>query len=355
LQSEVLTQAISGNTLQIFFLTKIFIDFLSQTTISLLLKVAKIFFSMKMKLPTDASFTRKNWLVLLLVFGIGYMIGIFSNSTKPEIADKECQTVICAVCPACPAVKAPDAILSSKPDNTAEQPKYRSFYEVAISTPTDKVRLHSYDVAYEKYLKQYLERGSIKLLEIGLGCDMSYGPGASLKVWMEYFKTIKLDLHFMEYDKKCAEAVQKQYPMITIHSGDQANTNDLQRILDRSGGEFDVVIDDGGHTMKQQITTMEFMIPRALKPGGYFVMEDLSSSFEPSAQDFGPRRTTEFIHDIVDDIHKSWYFQNHGAHVRKTNLYKQVLDVDCFRGMCVLKIMPLDKDKSLSMRGKAAV
>lgn len=56
-----------------------------------------------------------------------------------------------------------------------------SFYEIAIKTGTDKVTDHSYHHMYQKYLPAIRNR-KIKMLEIGLGCDMSYGPGASVSL-----------------------------------------------------------------------------------------------------------------------------------------------------------------------------
>ena len=32
----------------------------------------------------------------------------------------------------------------------------------------------------------------IKLLEIGVGCRMSYGPGASVQLWSTYFSNLEL-------------------------------------------------------------------------------------------------------------------------------------------------------------------
>lgn len=47
----------------------------------------------------------------------------------------------------------------------------KTFYEVAKEQGTDKVSNHSYHEMYEKYLPA-LRHKPIKMLEIGLGCDM---------------------------------------------------------------------------------------------------------------------------------------------------------------------------------------
>jgi len=40
------------------------------------------------------------------------------------------------------------------------------------------------------------------------------------------------------------------------------------------GDNFDIIIDDGGHTMKQQQISLKYLF-NAVKPGGYYVLEDL--------------------------------------------------------------------------------
>lgn len=47
----------------------------------------------------------------------------------------------------------------------------KTFYEIAKEKGTDKVTDHSYQHMYEKYLPA-LRNKRIKMLEIGLGCDM---------------------------------------------------------------------------------------------------------------------------------------------------------------------------------------
>lgn len=114
------------------------------------------------------------------------------------------------------------------------------------------------------------------MLEIGLGCDMNYGPGASYYTWLEYFPNV--DLYFIEYDAKCARQWAKKTEGATIFAGDQADTSFLDDFIRKTGGEFDIVIDDGGHTMEQQITSFKHLF-RIVKPGGVYFCEDLQTSY----------------------------------------------------------------------------
>ncbi|KAI6819844.1 PLP-dependent transferase [Hortaea werneckii] len=150
-----------------------------------------------------------------------------------------------------------------------------SFYSIALSHGTDKVTKHHYHHMYQKYLDPVRET-RLKLLEIGLGCDMSYGPGASYYTWLEYLPNV--DLYYIEYDAACAAKWAANTTAATIFSGDQANVEFLQRFMREAGTDFDVIIDDGGHQMNQQITSLQYLW-QAVKPGGIYFCEDLQTSY----------------------------------------------------------------------------
>ena len=118
----------------------------------------------------------------------------------------------------------------------------RSFHAIGAAVQTDKV-VHGYHELYEFYLgpRRHLP---LRLLEVGLGCNMPYGPGASLQVrqpfkhsahqcsaflagaapasrafglicfsggvqlWREYIKNASIS--YVEYDSKCANKWQKR-------------------------------------------------------------------------------------------------------------------------------------------------
>lgn len=68
------------------------------------------------------------------------------------------------------------------------------FLEAArsFSPVTDKVTTHSYQTMYGRFLlPYYYVHPKMKFLEIGLGCDMNYGPGASVALWKNFFLKLK--------------------------------------------------------------------------------------------------------------------------------------------------------------------
>jgi hypothetical protein len=128
---------------------------------------------------------------------------------------------------------------------------------------TDKIS-HGYIPIYKEYFDQITD--CKKVLEIGVG------QGGSLKMLSAMFPDAKvhgIDLGAMPHlhtDK------------ITVHIGNQERRDDLERIVQETNGKpFDVILDDGGHTMFQQQTSLGCLF-KHVKSGGYYILEDLHTS-----------------------------------------------------------------------------
>ncbi|KAF2162375.1 hypothetical protein M409DRAFT_69251 [Zasmidium cellare ATCC 36951] len=206
-----------------------------------------------------------------------------------------------------------------------------SFYDIALSHGTDKVTVHHYHHMYQKYLPPYRPK-PLKMLEIGIGCDMGYGPGASYFTWLEYFPYV--DLYFIEYDAACASKWAANTTGATIFTGDQANITFLNQFMRTAGTDFDVIVDDGGHTMDQQIVSLETLW-KAVKPGGLYFCEDLQTSYWESyggdPANRGSKRTMMgFVKELVDDLNVVT-----GGHKRKhEGVSLDLLSVDCMEEVC---------------------
>ncbi|CAF1479281.1 unnamed protein product [Adineta steineri] len=133
---------------------------------------------------------------------------------------------------------------------------------------------------------------------------MKYGPGASAHVWRSYLGSLA-DIYFLEFDRKCGENWYKSVGHklnITMYYGSQDDITTLNNVKSKYG-YFDVIVDDGGHTMDQQITSLINLIPQ-VKSGGIYVIEDLLTSYVPS---YGggylvSKTTIELIKKLVDNI-----------------------------------------------------
>lgn len=140
--------------------------------------------------------------------------------------------------------------------------------EILSSLEITKETRHHYGQFYDKYFSEY--RGSKKVLEIGVD------TGISIQAWLDYFPAatiygtdilIQDNLRFSDPDSR-----------VILFAGDQGNKEDLDRFMNIHGGNFDVIIDDGGHTMQQQQLTLKTYFPY-LRTGGMYVVEDLHTSY----------------------------------------------------------------------------
>ncbi|CZT16985.1 uncharacterized protein RCC_02817 [Ramularia collo-cygni] len=174
------------------------------------------------------------------------------------------------------------------------------------------------------------------MLEIGLGCDMNYGPGASYYTWLEYFP--KVDLYYIEYDAACAERWAANTTGATIFSGDQADVAFLHRFMREAGSDFDIIVEDGGHHMNQQITSLETLW-RAIVPGGIYFCEDLQTSYmsEYGGDATGKGKTMmNMIKEMMDDLNVI-----PAKTTRKHEVTRDMRFIDCQTEACAFIKQPL--------------
>jgi frataxin-like iron-binding protein CyaY len=196
-----------------------------------------------------------------------------------------------------------------------------SFYEIAKKHGTDKVTSHKYHNIYQKYLEP-IRDNRLKFLEIGLGCDMGYGPGASYYTWLEYLPNV--DLYYIEYDAECAKKWKEKTNGASVFAGDQADVEFLERFIRETGGNFDVMVDDGGHSMVQQKTSLDTLW-KALKPGGYYFCEDLETSYRSENGGGGPDSTMERFKANMDEMTTQNF---------KHPYMSEVFSIDCMKEVC---------------------
>ena len=189
-----------------------------------------------------------------------------------------------------------------------------SFWGMGVTVSTDKVTLpashiamsHTYQFPYERWLRP-IRCKRLKFLEIGLGCGMPYRgmnggyasttEGHSVPLWLAFLPHANITI--IEYDARCAEAFMAKDPLklgpelqrrVRMFGGDQSKADQLLSVVKREEiGLQDVIVDDGGHSMMQQLTTLRTLLPW-VKPGGILILEDLQSSYswmDPNWHDSG--------------------------------------------------------------------
>jgi hypothetical protein len=184
--------------------------------------------------------------------------------------------------------------------------------------------IHYFDI-YHRHFAQFRDQ-PITVVEFGVS------QGGSLQMWKDYFGH-RARIVGVDIDPRCAELTEAQ---IEIHIGDQEDRDFLGGLADKVG-DIDVLIEDGGHTMKQQVATFEVLWPKVV-PGGVFLMEDLHTSYWAD-HGGGYRHSDTFI-----EYAKGLIDQQHAWHSRD----KESLRVDDYtrtiRGMHVYdSIIVFDK------------
>jgi hypothetical protein len=151
-----------------------------------------------------------------------------------------------------------------------------------LNQPRLLARCYGTDKCDHGYMECYgIHLGPIRwktnrVLEIGIGGPRHDGPepGQSLRLWRDYFpRSVIAGMDIVEKHLDLG-------PRVRVYQGDQGSEADLNRIVDDLGGGLDIVIDDGSHIGVHQIESFRHLFPR-LSSGGWYVIEDLSTSFYP--------------------------------------------------------------------------
>jgi hypothetical protein len=210
------------------------------------------------------------------------------------------------------------------------------FLEAALSLDqiVDKVTAHEYEVMYGEHLMPYYyKHPEMKMLEIGLGCTMKYGADGSVKLWKKLFP--RMDLWEAEYNTICVEQTEIP-PWLHVLIGDQSDPETLDRWIEESGGNFDVIVDDGGHTNCQIMTSFEKLWPH-VKPGGLYFIEDLQmTQLEEKQQSTKTCNGKHLVSDKLKAIMETLVYQPMIRNDRKV-ARNDVETLFCQNEACVLR------------------
>lgn len=94
-----------------------------------------------------------------------------------------------------------------------------------------------------------------------------------------------------------------------MHYGSQDDPIFLNQVINQvKQNRFDIIIDDGGHTMNQQLVSLKTLLS-SVRPNGIYVIEDLETSFilefggDPSGA--ANNTTIALLKYMVDDFQDS--------------------------------------------------
>ena len=198
----------------------------------------------------------------------------------------------------------------------------------ALSDLAQKYDVDMYELGYlEHYEKRFdsIRNDVKKVLEIGVE------TGCSHRMWLEYFPNATIygfDI-FNEEDRSgyCDTLREKMNgnPYLersVLFKGDQQDVIDLGRFLTMYGRDFDLIIDDGGHTMRQMQVSLTMLLD-AVKSGGYYVIEDLHSCSGQWKSLYGYEVIEQgdtLTSDIINDIETKYYNIKETKYINKKQM-----------------------------------
>lgn len=142
---------------------------------------------------------------------------------------------------------------------------------------TDKSMKHNrYSYFYNNTINKYLDRKDVKrVCEIGIGhigcmdhMGVKYSPGASLRMWEEFFPNAII------YGMDIEKSILFNSGRIECFWMDQDSEEIMSKSLSNCGGELDLIVDDGSHQLKHQLNTLK-VAKEFLRPGGLLIIEDV--------------------------------------------------------------------------------
>ena len=154
--------------------------------------------------------------------------------------------------------------------------------------------------------------------------------GGSLQMWQDYFGK-KARIIGVDINPACKQLAGGQ---IEIYIGDQEDRAFLKR-LRKEVGPIDILIEDGGHTMKQQIATFEELFP-AVRDGGVYLVEDLHTSYWQEYGGAHKKKGTfiEYAKDLIDQLNawhsreKSLKVNDHTKSIKGMHVYDSIVVFD---------------------------
>jgi hypothetical protein len=164
--------------------------------------------------------------------------------------------------------------------------------------------IHYFDI-YDRHFARFRDK-EVTILEIGVF------QGGSLQMWKNYFGK-KAKVYGIDINPLCKELEEEN---TKIFIGSQEDRKFLKEIK-KSIPPVDILIDDGGHTMRQQIISYEELFDH-IKDNGVYLCEDLHTSYWLKYGGGYKRRGTfiEYTKNFIDFLN-AYHSQQNALKVNK--------------------------------------
>ena len=159
----------------------------------------------------------------------------------------------------------------------------------------EKIEAHGYAKIYETVFTNFKEK-KINILELG----SFYGNAAAAL----YFYFDKANIFSADINP---DMFKYKSNRITNFYIDSSSRNSLKNDLISKKNNFDIIIEDASHMLKDQIISL-FMLFPLVNPGGYFIVEELD--FPETREDMRVDQTKPDLKQILQNILKNTDFNS---------------------------------------------
>jgi hypothetical protein len=190
------------------------------------------------------------------------------------------------------------------------------------------IKHSSYFQVYEQAFERFVGT-DVTFVEVGVL------NGGSLFMWREYLgpraRIIGIDLNPL--------AKKWEADGFEIHIGDQSDPQFWAGFFE-AVGTVDVLLDDGGHTNAQQITTVVSALP-FIRDGGMLMVEDTHASYLPAFGNPTGHSFMNFARRIIDAINARFpqvpdVASDYGAQVFSVTFYESIVVFNVDRRRCII-------------------
>jgi len=110
-----------------------------------------------------------------------------------------------------------------------------------------------------------------------------------------------------------------------------------------TGGIYDIIVDDGGHTRKQQVNSLIGLWSYVRKNGGIYVIEDIFTSFIPEFND-NKQSALDVIFELIIILNDPgpasfgppYLYPNVTISKEAIEISKELASLNCFERACAL-------------------
>jgi hypothetical protein len=181
---------------------------------------------------------------------------------------------------------------------------------------------HYFDI-YDRHFSKYRNKDII-ILEIGVS------QGGSLQMWKDYFGD-RAKIFGIDINPSCKELEEENIKIFIGSQSDRIFLRDLKTKIP----QIDILIDDGGHSMAQQIVSYEELFNH-IKEDGVYLCEDLHTSYWFEYGGGYKRRGTfiEYSKNFIDSINA---YHSHQKKLKVDTFTKSVYSIHYYDSIIVIE------------------